>query len=1118
MKKNKRYTGIFRLFALAAMVWMAISASAQITSVRGTLSDDMGPLMGATVCEIDATGRIIESTVTDFDGNFTMKIRNVKDKIRFSYVGLKTVTLPINKTTYIIKMVSATMIKEVVVKSKRRMQGNNLPIPQREISYATQSISMKEFEGLGITSVDEALQGRIAGLDIIGNSGDLGSGSTMRLRGAASLSSLTDANPLIVVDGNIRDVDLSNFDIQGANNEKFAELLNINPEDIANINVLKDAAASAIYGSQGGNGVIELTTKRGAKGPAKVTYSLKLTGTYQPDGYDLLNGDDYTMMLKESYFNPAQNDNASNVNELNYDPSFSEYQQYNNNTDWRDAVTQWGLRQNHYVSVSGGGEKASFRIGGGFDHETGTIIEQKLNRFSTRVALDYTISQRIKVSTNFSLTYTKNDRNSDNLLWLAMKKMPNMSIYEQDPITGADTDRYYTMLQSGSNIFNESRAGANDNQKAYVNPVASAHLAKNQQRTYDLSPELIINYQLLGMDEDHWQLNWRGSVYMNVFNQYDDSFYPAELKTVSWQNGLNTSYSGSSKSVSFNTKQTLTLIPAFKNKDHSAMMMGRVELTSGSRTGSSTSGKGLPSGGVESPDAGGLITGLSSWYSEWRSLYFTYSAHYAYKSRYVLDFTLRADGTTKFGPNKRWGYFPAVSGKWIISDEPFMKFAQKWLSMLALRPSWGRTGRQPRQDYLYVSTYVSGNKYLDMNAMRPEKIRLTDMRWEMNNSYNLGIDFGLLDDRLNLSLEIYQQKTTDLLNENYRIPSNTGYNTVAIRNGGELRNTGWEFHINTNKLIKKNKFSMDFNATFSNNRNEIIDMDAYVLESKNSVFAYNNREWLRRVQIGNPFGAIYGFRYKGVYQYNYDTFAALSPEEREAFLASGKTAPVALNAQGKVITDAEGNPVRMMYNYSNDASGKNYKFCGGDAIYEDVNHDGNIDALDIVYLGSSLPKLNGGFGFTFNYGAWRLTTQFTYRIGHKILNLARLDSEAMISNDNQSQAVNYRWRKEGDVTSIPRAMYGGNTNYNTLVSDRFVEKGDYLRMNYAQISYAINKKHLKWIGLNRISVYASVNNPFVITKYSGVDPDIVNNGYDPAMDNAQTPRSRSYTLGLTVDF
>ena len=1110
MENNRRHTAALRTFVWAALMLLATAVKAQITSVRGTLSDDMGPLMGATVCEIDATGRIIESTVTDLDGNFTMKIRNVKDKIRFSYVGLKTVTMPINRSTYKIKMQSATVIKEVVVKSKRRMQGNNLPIPQREISYATQSISMKEFEGLGITSVDEALQGRIAGLDIIGNSGDLGSGSTMRLRGAASLSSLTDANPLIVVDGNIRSVDLSDFDIQGANNEKFAELLNINPEDIASINVLKDAAASAVYGSQGGNGVIELTTKRGAQGPAKVSYSLKLTGTYQPDGYALLNGDDYTMLLKESYFNPSQSDRASDIVELNYDKTFSEYEQYNNNTDWRDAVTQWGLRQNHYVSVSGGGEKASFRIGGGFDHETGSMIEQKLQRFSTRVALDYNISQRIRVSTNFSLTYTKNDFNSDNLLSIAMRKMPNLSIYEQDPVTGANTNRYYQMLQSASSIFN-------NNQKNLVNPVASAHLAKSGRRTYDLSPELILNYQLLGLDEEHWQLNWRGSVYMNVFNQYDDAFYPSELKTVAWTEGLNTSSSGSNKSVSFNTKQTLTLIPAFRNKDHSAMMMGRFELTTGSSSGSSTSGKGLPSGGIESPDAGGLITGLSSWYSEWRSMYFTYSAHYAYKSRYVLDFTLRADGTTKFGPNNRWGYFPAVSAKWIISDEPFMKFSKKWLTMRAVRPSWGMTGRQPNQDYLYVSTYVSGDKYIDMNAMRPEKIRLTDLRWEKNKSYNLGIDFGLWD-RFNLSLEVYTQKTTDLLNGGYRIPSNTGYSTLAYRNGGALRNTGWEFHINTNKLVRAGKFSMDLNATFSNNRNEILEMDEYILESLNSVYKYGNRETLQRVQIGNPFGAIYGFRYKGVYQYNYDTFASMSAADREKFIAEGKTAPVAMNANGQVITDADGNPVRMMFNYSNDTSGKNYKFNGGDAIYEDVNHDGNIDALDIVYLGSSLPKLNGGFGFTFNYGAWRLTTQFTYRLGNKILNLARLDSEAMISNDNQSQAVNYRWRKEGDVTSIPRAMYGSTSNYNTLVSDRFVENGDYLRMNYAQLSYAIAKKYLKWIGLNRVSFYCSVNNPLVITKYSGVDPDIVNRGYAPAIDASQTPRSRSYTLGVTVDF
>ena len=1115
------------IIMMLALLVTAVGQAQNITSVHGTVSDEMGPLMGATVCEIDGNGRIIESAITDLNGNFTMKVKNQKDKIRFSFVGLKTQTLPINKTTYKINLESATTLQEVTVKAKRRVLGNGLPIPQREVSSATQTFSMKEVEGLAFTTVDEALQGRIAGLDIVGNSGDLGAGTTMRLRGASSLSSLTNSNPLIVVDGNIREVSLDNFDMAAANNEKFAELLNINPEDIADIRVLKDAAATAIYGSQGGNGVIELTTKRGTRGAPKLTYSLKLTGTYQPKGYDMLNGDDYTMLLKEAYFNPSQDDGASaSINEINYDPTFSEYEQYNNNTDWRDAITQWGLRQNHYITVSGGGEKASFRIGGGFDHETGTIIKQKLNRFSTRVALDYNVSERIRVSTNFALTYTKNNRNwvyntgdwvsykgdGEGLLALALKKMPNMSIYEQNPLTGVDTDAYYTMLQNGSSIFD-------GDQKKFPNPVASANLAKNQQTTYDMTPELIIQYQLLGMDEDHWQLNWRGSVYMNIYNEFNNRYYPQELRSVQWNNGagVNTAYDGSSKSVSFNTKQTLTLIPAFKNKDHSALALARFELTSGSSTGQSEDKKGAASG-IEGLQGGGQITNLSSWYNQWRSMYFTFSAHYAYKGRYIADFTLRADGTTKFGPDNRWGLFPSASLKWIVSDEPWMQKLKPTLSMLAIRPSWGRVGNQPNKEYLYTSKYNVAAKYLDMSAMYPVNIRLSDLKWQMVSSYNIGIDLGLFDDRLTMAIEAYTSTTTDMLLENYRIPSNSGFATVPYHNSGKMRNTGWEFYINTRDLVKVGKFTFDLNANFGNNRNEILEMDEYVLNNLNSTFGYGNGETLRRVQLNNPLGAIYGFRYKGVYQYNYSTFVNMSDEERQAFLQAGKTAPIALNELGEIITDATGNPVRMMYNYTNDGTGKNYRFNGGDAMYEDVNHDGQINALDIVYLGSSQPKLTGGFGFTFNYGDWRLTTQFNYRYGNKILNMARLNAESMTSNNNQSQAVNYRWRKEGDVTNIPRAMYGATSSYNTLVSDRFVEDGSYLRMSYAQLSYAIKKKYLKWIGLQRISLYASINNPFVITKYSGVDPDISAGGYDPAIDWAQTPRSRSYTLGVTVDF
>ena len=1102
-----------RHIIMVLLCLMTMGASAQITAVHGTVSDEFGEITGASVCEIDGTGRIIEATVTDLNGNFSMKIRNTKDKIRFSYVGCKSQTLPIDRDEYAVTLKSETNLKEVTVVAKRRVNGGGLSIPEREISFASQSISTKEFEGLGMNTIDEALQGRISGLDIVSMSGNLGSGTTMRLRGSSSISTLTNSNPLIVVNGNTWNVDMSNFDMSSANDEQFAQLLNINPEDIEELTVLKDAAATAIYGSQGANGVIEIKTKRGKRGAPRISYSLRLTGTYQPKGYKLLSGDDYTMLLKEAYFNPEQKDGAANIPEINYDPTFSEYEQYNNNTDWQDAITQLGLRQNHYVSVTGGGEKASFRIAGGFDNETGSVIKQHLQRFSTRVSLDYFVSERIKISTNFSMTYTKNKRNYDALLPLAYKKMPNMSIYEQDPVTGENTNRYYQMLQTAPEVFK-------DDQKKYVNPVASANLAKNDQRTYDITPEFQINYHLLGLDEEHHQLNWEGRVYMNIFNDYVDKMYPSELVTIPWKDGVNLASGGSTKNVSFTTKQTLTFIPHFTNKDHSLMMLGRFELTSGNSNGQGTDKYGLSSG-TGSVDAEGMIKGLSSSFAQWRSMYYTFSTHYAYKGRYMFDFSVRADGTTKFGPDRRWGYFPAVSGRWNIVDEPWMKATNNWLSMLSARVSWGKVGNQPGQDYLYESKYGSTDRYLDMSAMRPLNIRLTDLRWETKATWDIGMDLGLWNDKLVFALEWYDAKTSDMLMKDVRIPSNSGFYTKAYANVGSMRNRGWEFNINTNHLIQAGKkFWVDLNATFANNKNEILTMDENVLKSLNTDFNFDgNRVTLQRVQLHNPFGAIYGFRYKGVYQYQYETFLNMTDAERLDFIASGKTAPVAMTAEGKVIYDDEGEPVRMMYNFSNDGTGKNYKFKGGDAMYEDVNNDGNINALDIVYLGSSLPKLTGGFGFNINYNRWKLNAQFNYRIGNKILNLARLDAEAMINNNNQSQAVNYRWRKEGDVTSIPRAMYGKGTNYNTLVSDRFVENGSFLRLNYLQLSYSFDPKFVKKaIGLSGLRFYASANNLFCLTKYTGVDPEIGYGSYGAATDNGQTPRCKSYTLGITVDF
>ena len=1061
--------------------------------ISGTVTDNMGPVMMANVVEIDASNRIMASAVTDMNGHFSFKLKNPKDKLRVSFVGYKTVTLPLNKTTFSIKMSDATQIREVTVTSSKKAQGSGLAIPVDEISTARQSIDMKEFEGLAITTVDEALQGRIAGLDIVANSGNLGAGTSMRLRGVSSINGSSE--PLIVVDGNVLKVD--NFDFNSANDEKFAELLNINPEDIESISVLKDAAATAIWGSQGSNGVIEIKTKRGARGKTRVQYSYRLTGTYQPMGYKMLNGDEYTMLLKEEFFNPSMSDSRSNIPEINYDPSFSEYEMYNNNTDWLAAVKKTGWRQNHYLSLSGGGEKANFRIGAGYDHETGSIIEQQLDRFSSRVNLDYFVSDRIKIETNIALTYTKNHQNAGGLLGIAFVRMPNLSIYEQDRY-GNDLSEFYTMLPTVSEQLRD--------QLSNQNPIALAYEAKNISTSYSISPEFKLRYNLLGLEDDKTRLSYEGKVVFNIFNQYGDQFMPLSLSTAGYSDSQsNRTTSNSSKSLGITTTHTLTFTPAFRNKDHSLSMMLRGQMNSNESSSQSTSSWGLPSGTIQSPAAEAIITGMSTGSGQGRSIYLTYSAHYAYKGRYMADFSVRRDGNTKFGDDKRWGTFPALSVRWNISKEPWFKKALPWVSMLSVRPGWGIVGNPPRADYLYFSKYSYGSGYMGEGSVYPSNIRLSNLQWEQKETYNLGTDFGFFNDRITGNVEVYRQYTTDLLMPSRGIPSSSGYPTISYQNVGDMKNVGWEFNLNGNNIVRIGKVGIDFNITFANNKNQITAMDETCLASLNNEFDRRNGSYLTRVELNRAFGSIYGFRYKGVYQYS-----EYSAEEVPG--VSGPDAPVARDENDIVILDENGQPKPVMFCVGS----VDYEFRGGDAKYEDVNHDGQINELDIVYLGSSLPKFTGGFGIKFRWGRLMWNNQFNFRYGNKIINKARMNIENMYSINNQSRAVNWRWRVEGDITDVPRALY--QYGYNWLGSDHFVEDGSFIRLNYSQISYSLDPKIIKRLGLSQVSLYVSANNLFCLTKYSGSDPEVGYGGWGIVTDNAQTPRAKSFTGGVTVSF
>jgi TonB-linked SusC/RagA family outer membrane protein len=995
-------------------------------------------------------------------------------------------------------MQDATQIREVTVTSRKRAEGSGLAIPVDEISTARQSIDMSEFEGLPLTTVDEALQGRIAGLDIVANSGNLGAGTSMRLRGVSNING--SAEPLIVVDGNVWSSGTEDFDFSSANEEKFAQLLNVNPEDIENISVLKDAAATAIWGSQGANGVIEIKTKRGARGKTRVTYSLRLTGTYQPQGYKLLNGDEYTMLLKEEYFNPRLSDEASNIPELNYSPSFPEYEMYNNNTDWVKEVKQTGWRQNHYVALSGGGEKAHFRIGAGYDHETGSIIKQQLDRFTSRVNLDYFVSDRIKIETNIALTYTRNKKNNGDLLSIAYVRMPNVSIYEQDK-DGNNLSDYYNMLPT---ITPELRDQLNNK-----NPVALAHQAKNHETSYNIEPEFKLRYNLLGLDEDKTRLQYEGKVMFNIFNRYEDQYMPLSLSTAGWNDTQNKqsnrTTANSSKSLGVTTTHTLTFTPVFKNRDHFLTMLLRGQLTSGESNSQSTVTWGLPSGTIQGAGADGIIDGMSTGSGQWRSIYFTYSAHYAYKGKYMADFSVRRDGSTKFGSDQRWGNFPAFSLRWNIHKEPWFQRALPWVSTLSIRPGWGIVGRQPGSEYLFFSKYANGSGYMGSGSVYPQNIRLQNLKWEEKETFNIGTDFGFFDERITGNVELYWQFTTDLLMANRGIPTSSGYNSLAWQNVGNMKNIGWEFNLNGNSIIRAGKFGMDFNITFANNKNQITKMDETCLTSLNNEFDRRNGSYLSRVELNRALGSIYGFRYKGVYQYS-----DYSPEEIKG--VSGPNAPVVRDKNGVVILDENNMTKPMMFC----AGSVNYEFRGGDAIYEDINHDGQINELDIVYLGSSLPKFTGGFGFKLRWGRLSWNNQFNFRYGNKIINRARMNVENMYSNNNQSRAVNWRWRVEGDLTEVPRALR--EHGYNWLGSDRFVEDGSFIRLNYSQLSYSFEPKVIKKLGLSQLNLYVSANNLFCLTKYSGADPEVSYGNLGIVTDNAQTPRSKSFTAGVTIQF
>jgi hypothetical protein len=470
--------------------------------------------------------------------------------------------------------------------------------------------------------------------------------------------------------------------------------------------------------------------------------------------------------------------------------------------------------------------------------------------------------------------------------------------------------------------------------------------------------------------------------------------------------------------------------------------------------------------------------------------------NYILLDRYIVSGGFRREGNSKFDKNNRWGTFKSLSLAWRLSGEPFMKgltFLDDW----RFRFSYGENGHPPSKDGLFFSNYGTFPwGYLDNSAVYPTSMELRNLQWENIRTINLGLTTEMLKNRISVDVDFYKNRTDNMFptsTSGIAIPSTTGYSNAYI-NVGTLDNYGWEFSFQSTP-IKTADFRMTFDFNVSRNYNIWRKVsESFSLERNATI---RNGQYKYIIQIDNPTGAFYGYKYDGVYLTQDDL--------------------IAKDKNGNTIQDPNGNPINMLYDYKNTG----YEFQVGDAKYEDINHDGQINAADIVYLGNANPEFTGGFGQMFSYKNISLNYYCYFRSGNDIINMTQMNGENMYNFDNQTKAVLRRWNKVGDVTDIPRALHG--YGYNWMGSDRFVDDGSFLRIKYITISYRFPSLFVQKIGFKSMRVSATVNNLFTYTKYKGQDPEININArdgniYTVGMDYSNTPRAREVTFNFTFNF
>lgn len=1093
-------------------LFCALSLNVQAQSgrwiLKGVVTDspDNYPVMGASVILKTSTGRNVKGIATDLDGNYMIEI-TVNDPVLYvKFLGYKEQTIKINKGETVKNIVLQPDVKllgEVVVSEKANVKVNDggyLGIDQRMSAAATTTVKIADIAASPASSVTEMIQGRAAGVQIVATSGDPGSAYTIRIRGASSINGSSD--PLIVIDGVPYEIDLKGASLNDLTSS-HSPLQNVNPADIEDITILKDAASTAIYGTKGANGVVVVTTKRGNKNEKTVNFTSTFSISEAPGEIPLLSGNSQKTFILEgdqhSRDGSSSTGGSSNLDNLTYkqlrdDPNRDDFYYYNNNTDWVDLVTRTGYSWVNNFSLRGGGNTTRYSFSTGYRTDRGTVIGSSYNQFTANFNLDYNIANNLtfKSTIGYSRSTKVNDGSLSkifsgdndpyddvNPLGMARQYPAFLSVYEKDAV-GNDLDAYYIPRpEHDNNIYS----------KYYYNPLAWTKYTSREILNNNFRSNVSIDWEIFK------GLRLSSRVAVDFSSSGDQKFIPSEATNRDW-NDLYVNYTKKSNdnSQTINQENILSFSKTIKDIHIlTGSLISRVRYDTSSSIDMSATNTGSPfASGV---DASNRWMGLGGGENHGGSLSGIGTFHYSLLDRYIVQTTINRTGSSKFGPARRWGTFPTVAFRYRVSSEPYMAFATDWLSELSFRYSYGITGNEPRSTGSYVSRYSQSGSYLGEYGITADNILLSTLRWEKTRTHNYGVDFGLVNDRITVKADYYDRLTTDLLTTR-PMPSTSGYDKREA-NFGSLSNKGYEAELNAEILKGKLRWSMFGNIAL--NRNKITYWPEELIQNQDGDISWSagneNTGYPALIREGDPLGSFYGFKFKGVFAQDADA--------------------VARDAQGNVMVDLDGNAKKLTWN-------KSYNFTGGDAIYEDLNHDGIISNRDRTLIGDANPDFFGGVGSKLSWNQWSFDVFFQFQVGNDIINAARKSLEEQTGgtnkNVNQAQSVMRRWRKQGDITDIPRVTFAAN--YNSAGSDKYVEDGSYVRLKSLALTYAIPQSFCKKVGMRNASVTLNAYNLLTFTNYKGQDPEIaIGNGIgNMGVDNNRTAVPRSYTINLALTF